>query len=86
MSRHKIGDLLAKVKRPGKVSKSEYLEDGEFPVIDQGKFPIAGSTNNPDVVLRSPLPITIFGDHTRAVKFAKVPFCAVLDPDGSPCD
>ena len=62
MSSHKIGDLLAKVKRPGKVPKSEYLEEGEFPVIDQGKLPIAGYTNNADVVLRSPLPITIFGE------------------------
>ena len=79
MSSHKIGDLLAKVKRPGKVPKSEYLEDGEFPVIDQGKLPIAGYTNNPDVVLRSPLPITIFGDHTRAVKFAKIPFACGAD-------
>lgn len=79
MSSHKIGDLLAKVKRPGKVPKSEYLEDGEFPVIDQGRLPIAGYTNNPDVVLRSPLPITIFGDHTRAVKFAKIPFACGAD-------
>ncbi len=79
MSSHKIGDLLAKVKRPGKVPKSEYLEEGEFPVIDQGKLPIAGYTNNADVVLRSPLPITIFGDHTRAVKFAKTPFACGAD-------
>ena len=79
MSNHKLGDLLAKVKRPGKVPKSEYLKEGKFPIIDQGQLSVAGYTNNPDVVLRSPLPITVFGDHTRAVKFAKRPFACGAD-------
>ena len=79
MSSHKLGDLLAKVKRPGKVPKSEYLKNGKFPIIDQGQLSVAGYTNDPDVVLRSPLPITVFGDHTRAVKFAKRPFACGAD-------
>ena len=79
MSKHEIGDLLAHVRRPGKVPKSEYLEDGEFPVIDQGKLSVAGYTNNSEVVLHSPLPVVVFGDHTRAVKFAKVPFACGAD-------
>lgn len=79
MNTHKIGDLLAKVKRPGRVPQSEYLQNGDFPIIDQGKLPIAGYTNNPDVVIYTPLPVTVFGDHTRAVKLAKEPFACGAD-------
>jgi len=79
MGNHQVGDLLVRVKRPGKVPKSKYLADGEFPVIDQGQGQIAGYTNNPDVVLYSPLPLTVFGDHTRAVKFVKEPFASGAD-------
>lgn len=75
----KIGDLLAKVKRPGKLQKTEYQESGAFPVIDQGASYIAGFSDNPDIVLRSPLPITVFGDHTRRVKLAHEPFICGAD-------
>ena len=79
MSVRRLGDLLAKVSRPGKIPASEYLEEGEFPIIDQGQQHIAGYTNNPEIVIRSPLPMTIFGDHTRIVKFTKEPFACGAD-------
>ena len=79
MSNYKLGELLAKVRCPSKVPKSEYLEEGKFPTVDQGQRPVAGYTNNPDVVLRTPLPITIFGDHTWAVKLTKQPFACGAD-------
>ena len=79
MSMRKLGTLLAKVKRPGKIQTSQYLEAGEYPIIDQGQLPIAGYTDNPEIVIREPLPMTIFGDHTRAVKFSKEPFACGAD-------
>jgi len=79
MSKHKLRDLLTKVKRPGKIQVSQYLEEGDYPIIDQGQLPIAGYTNDSDLVLREPLPITIFGDHTRIVKFSKEPFACGAD-------
>jgi type I restriction enzyme S subunit len=79
MSKHKLRNLLAKVKRPGKIQASQYLEEGDYPIIDQGQSPIAGYTNDSELVLREPLPITIFGDHTRIVKFSKEPFVCGAD-------
>lgn len=79
MRTYKIAEVLAKVKRSGKVPASEYLKEGHFPIIDQSKSLIAGYTNDPNVVIREPLPITVFGDHTRAVKLAKYPFACGAD-------
>ena len=79
MRREKIGRLLAKVRRPGKLPASQYLPEGDFPVIDQGASVIAGYHNDPELVFRGPLPITIFGDHTRAVKLSREPFICGAD-------
>ena len=75
----KVGDLLEKVKRPGKLQKADYQRAGAFPVIDQGVSRIAGYSDNTDIVLYTPLPITIFGDHTRRVKLAREPFICGAD-------
>lgn len=75
----KVKDALVKVKRPVKIPQSEYLPFGSYPVIDQGKSIIAGYTNDIESVIFSPLPMTIFGDHTRIVKFSKEPFASGAD-------
>lgn len=75
----KVKDALVKVKRPVKIPQSEYLPFGGYPVIDQGKSIIAGYTNDIESVIFSPLPMTIFGDHTRIVKFSKEPFASGAD-------
>lgn len=63
-----------------KVPKSEYLSEGAFPVIDQGKTEICGYTNNPDTLFKSAdLPVIVFGDHTRCLKFIDVPFAMGAD-------
>ena len=79
MRREKIGRLLAKVRRAVKLPASQYLPEGDFPVIDQGASVIAGYHNDPELVFRGPLPITIFGDHTRAVKLSREPFICGAD-------
>lgn len=70
-------DLTSKYS---KIPKSKFLESGSFPIIDQGRGKIAGyfddvasAVDNGEVV--------IFGDHTRAVKFADGPFA--LGADGT---
>lgn len=75
----KIKEVLQKVSRPKRIPTSEYLSEGAYPVIDQGQNVIAGYTNDEDAVISSPLPMVIFGDHTRAVKFSKVPFATGAD-------
>ena len=74
-----IADALVKVRRPKSIPLSQYLSEGCYPVIDQGKNLVAGYTNDESAVIFSPLPITIFGDHTRIVKFSKIPFATGAD-------
>ncbi len=74
-----IGNQLLTIKRNGKL-KTEYYElEGKFPIIDQGSGFIAGYTNNEEIVQNSHLPIIIFGDHTRRVKFVNFPFVSGAD-------
>ena len=75
----KIGNLLAKVKRAGKLQATQYQESGLFPVIDQGNNDIAGYSDDPELVHMGPLPIVVFGDHTRRVKLAREPFTCGAD-------
>jgi type I restriction enzyme S subunit len=52
---------------------------GRFPVVDQGQALIAGFTDDETSVHRTDLPLIVFGDHTRAVKFADFPFATGAD-------
>lgn len=75
----KIGDILGRTPKSTKLQKSEYLGEGIYPVIDQGKEYIAGYTDKQDSVINEKLPLTVFGDHTRAVKLAQDPFARGAD-------
>jgi len=65
----------------GKVKQSQYRSKGKFPVVDQGQDFIAGFCDEADKVYSGPLPVIIFGDHTRIFKFVDFPF--VLGADGT---
>ena len=75
-----IGELLQPVKYTPKVQKSQFLERGRFPIIDQSEQFIAGYWNDDGAVFRPTRPVVLFGDHTRAVKY--VDFDFVLGADG----
>ena len=62
-----------------KTKQKNYLDKGALPIIDQGQEIIGGYTNNPDLQLPCSLPVIVFGDHTRAVKYIDFPFCAGAD-------
>lgn len=62
-----------------KTPQSEYLQDGHFPVVDQGKALIAGYVNDPERICGGGRPAIVFGDHTRCVKFVNHPFCMGAD-------
>ncbi len=70
-----------KSKKKPSIPKRDYLESGEFPVIDQGASFIAGWTDAVDFVISDNLPLVIFGDHTRIFKYVDFPF--VLGADGT---
>lgn len=62
-----------------KVKSSSYLESGKYAVVDQGKALIAGFTDSNPTVNEELLPVIVFGDHTRAVKYIDFPFAAGAD-------
>lgn len=63
-----------------KIPQSEYQEAGSLPIIDQGKDFIAGFTDDMRYAFRADnLPVIVFGDHTRAVKFIDFPFAMGAD-------
>lgn len=62
-----------------KTKQKEYLDKGKLPIIDQGQELVGGYTDKLELRLPCELPVVIFGDHTRAVKFIDFPFGAGAD-------
>ncbi|MGG1073160.1 restriction endonuclease subunit S [Priestia megaterium] len=71
--------LKDKTKFANKIKKEHYLEEGKYPVIDQGKKPIGGYTNE-SLGLYEDTPYIIFGDHTRVLKY--IDFPSFIGADG----
>src|SRR5438067_93066 len=62
-----------------KLQTKDYRASGKYPVIDQGQTFIAGWTDDGAGVISVPLPLIVFGDHTRAFKFVDFPFVRGAD-------
>ena len=62
-----------------KLPASQYLPSGRFPVIDQGEQFVGGFTDDETLVHPGPVPVVVFGDHTRCVKFAHTRFVQGAD-------
>lgn len=62
-----------------KTPQGEYLTEGKFAVVDQGKAAIGGYVNDEVRVCRAQLPAIVFGDHTRCLKYVDFPFCMGAD-------
>ena len=73
--------LVRKVSIPAqnKIKQKDYLHKGAYPVIDQGHELIGGYTDDPSKLVRCRLPVIVFGDHTKAVKYITFPFAAGAD-------
>ena len=67
----------------GESKKSElkrfYKAQGKYPIIDQGKKLIAGYSDDESKVYKKSIPIIIFGDHTRILKYIDFPFITGAD-------
>jgi type I restriction enzyme S subunit len=62
-----------------KILRSEYETIGAFPIIDQGKEYSNGFTNDESKLYHGNIPLVLFGDHTREVKFVNQPFALGAD-------
>lgn len=62
-----------------KIQQKDYLAKGKLAVVDQGQELIGGYTNDAEKSYSGVLPIVIFGDHTRCVKFVDFPFAQGAD-------
>jgi type I restriction enzyme S subunit len=62
-----------------KLKSSEIVDKGKYPVVDQGQSYIAGFTNEPELLIRIPGPVIIFGDHTTEIKYIDFDFVAGAD-------
>lgn len=62
-----------------KIQSRDYRPTGRFPIVDQGQEKIAGWTDDEDAVIESPLPLVVFGDHTRVFKYIDFPFVRGAD-------
>ena len=74
-----VGSLIGKIDRTKQIPTSEYLSNGKIPVIDQSREFIAGYTNDAQAIVKSDVPIIVFGDHTRILKLIQFPFAKGAD-------
>ena len=62
-----------------KTKQQDYLKKGQLPIVDQGQSLVGGYTDDADMAVKCELPVIVFGDHTRAVKYITFPFGAGAD-------
>ena len=70
-----------KVGRRNQIPAKDIAEVGRFPVVDQGQKFVSGYCDDESRVIDFDLPLIIFGDHTRCLKYVDFPF--VLGADGT---
>ena len=62
-----------------KTPQTEFLVEGEFPVVDQGQTLVAGFVNDRSRVCSVNPPVIVFGDHTRVIKYVDFQFAMGAD-------
>ena len=76
----KFTEIFEDVTKQGtKIPTNLYLENGFYPIIDQGQSEIAGYTDQTEGLFTD-IPAIIFGDHTRIIKYVDTP--CFLGADG----
>ncbi len=75
-----VGKTIKKVSLSGKkLKKGDYELEGKLPVIDQGLSFIGGYTNDEELNVECELPVIVFGDHTKAIKYVDFDFVGGAD-------
>ena len=75
-----VGCVIEKVSITGKkLKKKDYTLEGKLPVIDQGLSFIGGYTDNEELKVECELPVIVFGDHTKTIKYVDFDFVGGAD-------
>jgi type I restriction enzyme S subunit len=74
----KLENLILPIKKKIKIPKTDYKENAEYPIVDQSTDFIGGYTNEKEAVYED-VPIILFGDHTRVLKYINFPFACGAD-------
>lgn len=77
--RDSVGNIIRKVFRTKQVNVTDYLKHGVVPIIDQSRDFIAGYTNDQETIVDFGVPVIVFGDHTRIIKYIQFPFAKGAD-------
>ncbi|MBO7123836.1 MAG: restriction endonuclease subunit S [Treponema sp.] len=62
-----------------KLPTKYYSDAGKYAIIDQGQEFIGGYSDKSDFVFDGELPIIVFGDHTKCIKYIDFPFIQGAD-------
>jgi type I restriction enzyme S subunit len=62
-----------------KIQKSDYKEKGLYPIIDQGQEYSVGYCDDENLLFKGKLPVIVFGDHTRIIKYVNEKFSIGAD-------
>lgn len=76
----KLNEISDKISLTNiKIKQKDYLEEGIYPVVDQGQELIGGYYNAKDFLVPNEPPYIVFGDHTKAKKYVNFKFIAGAD-------
>ena len=77
-----IGEAMTKLSFPipKGLNSNEIKKEGKFPVISQSQEYIVGFSDREDLLVHKDLPLVIFGDHSKTIKFVDKPF--IIGADG----
>ncbi|TGK42472.1 restriction endonuclease subunit S [Leptospira andrefontaineae] len=66
--------------KSNQIANSDYLDQGKYPIVDQGKSLIGGYSDDESKLIKIERPIIIFGDHTKNLKY--IDFDFIIGADG----
>lgn len=62
-----------------KIQQKDYLDEGSLAIVDQGQEIVGGYSNDYGMQYTGALPVIVFGDHTRCIKYIDFPFAQGAD-------
>lgn len=76
----KFNEVFETVSNPsGAIKLKDYNSEGNYPIVDQSALEIGGYTDSEDFLYNGSLPVIVFGDHTKNIKWIDFKFAQGAD-------